>query len=115
VSTFRGQLDADMTGVFLNSDEFAESVTWLAKSGPAEGVTIKALVNRGQLTTRPTDGGRVLSWDIAVTVAASVVGTVNRNGDKVRVAEFSGGTTFDYRVSSIIKRNPTSITLGLSK
>ncbi len=113
MSDFRDQLDADMTAVFLNPDEFAEAVTWTPKGGAGE--SINALVNRERLTTRPTDGGVALSWALTITVKRGDVEPFNRNGDTVSVAEVYGGTPVTWRASHLIAQNPTSLTIGLSK
>lgn len=113
MSEFRDQLDDDMTTVFLDTEEFAESVMWTPKGGSP--VPIDALVRRERLTTRPTDGSVALSWPLTLTVKRDDVDPFTRNGDAVSVAEVFGGTPVTWRASHLIAQNPTALVIGLSK
>ena len=55
--TFKEQVEADVAAVFLNEDEFAESITYTPTGGVAR--TILAIVDRQDETIEYRDGGQV--------------------------------------------------------
>lgn len=74
--TLRDMIEADATAVFLNTGEFAESVTYKPRIKPTgdtrdETRSISAVVFREQMTTIDEDGGettRRCSWFTLPTI-----------------------------------------------
>jgi len=54
---FKDQIASDAVNVFLNSDEFAESISYTPRGGVAK--IVKAIVNRGQVVVSAQDTQRL--------------------------------------------------------
>lgn len=113
--SFKDQLADDMANVFLNSDECAEEVTY--KPGGTGGVTIKAIVDRGQLQP-DTETGRTFGQDIRISIARHEtlgVMEVAKNSDKVSLHLVIGGSAVDMIVADIISQDEGMWQLLLQK
>jgi hypothetical protein len=83
--SLKEQFSQDAASCFLNSDEFAENITYTPK-GESPRV-IKAVVNRKRI-------------DPAYEVAS-----INKGGDLVSLAEFIGGALIDWVVADILDQD----------
>ena len=62
--TLKTAMGDDMEKIFLNSNEFAETITYVKKNGTE--LSIKAVVERNRLDTGGEDEGRALTKEIEV-------------------------------------------------
>jgi hypothetical protein len=100
---FKDNLAQDVAETFLNSDEFAEEITYTPKGGAAK--VIKALVNRKRIDPAYEDAGRVLLNQCEIFIAndeTSGVASVNKGEDLVSLAEVIGGAVIDWVVADIL-------------
>lgn len=95
--TLKSQMATDFSNVFLNSDEFAESVDWTPNGGSESTVT--ALVERDQAEPDNTDEGLEVHRWATVRFATSDVSGIAR-GDKLSFAVESGGSDVDWTIAS---------------
>jgi hypothetical protein len=101
--TFRGQIKEDAVNCFLNTNEFAEEITYTPKGGAAK--VIKALVNRKRIDPAYEDAGRVLLNQCEIFIANDAVGgitAINKGGDLVTLAEVIGGALINWVVADIL-------------
>lgn len=100
---FKENLAQDAAKTFLNSNEFAEDITYTPKGGTAK--TIKAIVNRKRIDPAYEDAGRILLNQSEIFIAndeASGVASVNKGGDLVSFAEVIGGALIEWVVVDIL-------------
>lgn len=101
--TFKTAALADLTNIILNSDEFAEVVTFKPLTGSSR--QIKAVVFRAELQPFDLSAGRSLTKTCRVIIAKDATlgaATIDKGGDKISFAEIEGGTVIDWRVVDII-------------
>lgn len=98
---------ADAAGVFLNSDHFAESITYTPHNELA--VSIKAIVNRSPV--RPVEhGGKPLPGNL-IEIEIANHATLGRTSikerfDKVTLPLREGGSAVDLVVTKVIEQDP---------
>ena len=114
--SFKNELSKDMINTFLNTDEFAETITYTSKGeAPRE---IKAIVNRRRLDPRAEDMGRVLTKEVELIVAndaeAGII-SVNKGQDEVSLPELTGGPAISWIVSDILNQDEGAWHLLLQK
>jgi len=100
---FKDNLAQDAAKIFLNSDEFAEEITYTPKGGAAK--VIKALVNRKRIDPAYEDAGRILLNQFEIFIANDEtfgIASINKGGDLVSLAEFIGGAAIDWVVADIL-------------
>ena len=101
---FKSMVLADIQTTVLNSDEFAETVTY--KPLAAAQKSIKAVVFRNEL--RPIDlmtAGRGLVKTCRVIIANDAttgMTAVNKGQDKISFPEIDGGTPIDWLIHRVI-------------
>ncbi len=103
--SFKDQLASDASGVFLNTDEFAEPVTYTPKGGSPK--VINAIVDRQRVSPDQNTDHAILN-QIEITIANSVtsgVATINKGGDKVSLPERIGGESIDWIVADILSQD----------
>ncbi|MFA5346131.1 MAG: hypothetical protein WC315_07650 [Candidatus Omnitrophota bacterium] len=113
---FKDNLAQDATKTFLNSDEFAEEITYTPKGGIAK--VIKALVNRKRIDPAYEDAGRVLLNQFEIFIAndeTSGVASINKGEDLVSLAEVIGGISIDWVVADILGQDEGAWHLLLQK
>ncbi len=113
---FKDNLAQDAAKTFLNSDEFAEEITYTPKGGIAK--VIKALVNRKRIDPAYEDAGRVLLNQFEIFIAndeTSGVASINKGEDLVSLAEVIGGTSIDWIVADILGQDEGAWHLLLQK
>ncbi|MDD4980696.1 MAG: hypothetical protein PHC54_05460 [Candidatus Omnitrophica bacterium] len=116
VSSFKEQLVSDAVNIFLNADEFAETITYLPKGG--EEILIRAIVDRNQISPAGEDSGRLLQNQIRISIANSEtygVISVNKGEDIVSLPERIGGADVDFVVADVISQDEGMWTLLLQK
>jgi len=104
--TFKSMMDDDVANTILNSNEFAESITYVTKAGTE--LSIKAIVDRNRLDTGGEDDGRSLSKEIEVVIANNAVNgvaSVDVGFDKVKLPENLGGSAIEWRIIEVIKHD----------
>lgn len=114
--TFKSDLAQDAAKTFLNSDEFAEEITYTPKGGTAK--VIKAVVNRKRIDPASEDAGRILINQCEIFIANDAtagVTSVNKGGDLVSLAEAIGGTQIDWVVADILAQDEGAWQLLLQK
>ena len=90
--TLKAQVASDVADVFLNTDDFAEAVTYA-------GTAISAIVDREPIIPQTMeDGFAEVDW-VVVHAAVSDVAAPAR-GDAVVITALSGVGTESYRVDS---------------
>lgn len=103
---FKSDLAQDAAKTFLNSDEFAEDITYTPKGGVAK--VIKAVVNRKRIDPASEDAGRILINQCEIFIAndaVSGIASINKGGDLVSLAEVIGGTQIDWIVADILSQD----------
>lgn len=103
---FKSDLAQDAAKTFLNSDEFAEDITYTPKGGVAK--VIKAVVNRKRIDPASEDAGRILINQCEIFIAndaVSGIAFINKGGDLVSLAEVIGGPQIDWVVADILAQD----------
>ena len=101
--SFKDNLKRDALNSFLNTNEFAEAISYTPKGGTQK--TIKAIVNRKRLNPASEDTGRILQNTIEIFIANDSVNgvtAINKGGDKVTLPEVIGGADVNYVVVDIL-------------
>lgn len=104
--TLRSKLSTDAGAVFLNSDHFAESITYTPHNGLSK--SIKAVIDRSPV--RPVErGGKPLPGNIVeiwiANHATDGVASVKERFDKVSLPIREGGAAVDLRITKIIEQD----------
>lgn len=105
--TFKTQLAADMSVVFLNSDEFAEDITYTPDGGAP--VAIKAIVTRQGADPGSEDQGRILQNRAEILIAnhaTAGVTSVKKGADKVQFPPRLGGSDATWVVVDVLGQDP---------
>jgi len=113
---FKSDLAQDAAKTFLNSDEFAEDVTYTPKGGVAK--VIKAVVNRKRIDPASEDAGRILINQCEIFIAndaVSGIASINKGGDLVSLAEVIGGHLVNWVVADILVQDEGAWQLLLQK
>lgn len=103
---FKSDLAQDAAKTFLNSDEFAEDITYTPKGGVAK--VIKAVVNRKRIDPASEDAGRILINQCEIFIAndaVSGIASINKGGDLVSLAEVIGGPLVNWVVADILAQD----------
>lgn len=103
---FKEQLKNDAANVFLNSDEYAEWITYTPKGGAAK--RIKAQIFRKQISPASEDAGRTLLNQVEIIIANNAaygVTSINKGGDTVSLPERIGGENITWRVANILDQD----------
>ena len=101
--SFKDQMTQDSVKAFLNTYEFAETITYTPKNGTAKA--IKAVINRKRINPAGEDVGRVLVNQSEVFIAnddTNGVSSINKGGDIVSFAESAGGAVIDRAVIDVL-------------
>lgn len=101
--SFKDQFSTDANNCFLNTEEFAEEITYTPKGGNAKA--IKAIVNRKRIDPAYEDAGRVLLNQCEIFIANDEtvgVATINKGGDLVLLPEVIGGPLVNWVVADIV-------------
>src|SRR3989338_1491513 len=104
--TFKTQHSEDGKNLFLNTDEFAESITYTPNGGSPKAV--KALVVRERLQADGPDQGRVLNRQAEVYVANDAtegVISVDKGNDTVSFPVFVEGSAVSWRVVEVLGKD----------
>ncbi len=101
--SFKDNLKRDALNLFLNTNEFAETIQYTPKGGAPK--TIKAVINRRRLNPGGEESGRTLQNQLEILIANdSVYGVsaVNKGGDQVFFPEVLGGADVNFVVVDIL-------------
>ena len=104
--TLKSQLPEDAKSTFLNSDEFAESITYTPNSGSPK--VIKALVVRERLQADGPDQGRVLNRQAEIYIAndaAQGITSVDKGNDTVSFPVFVEGSAVSWKVVEVLGKD----------
>jgi hypothetical protein len=101
--SLKTQLKYDAMNCILNTDEFAEDITYCPHGGTNK--SIKALVERQRITPAGEDGGRTLVNNLEITIANDStygVTSINKGFDKVIIAKSVGGDNVTCVVADVL-------------
>jgi hypothetical protein len=101
--SLKAQLPEDSKRIFLNSDEFAEEITYAPKAGSPK--TIKAIVVRQRLDSGSEDQGRILRNQAEIYIANDATGgvtSVDKGDDEASFPEIPGGSSVSWVVIDIL-------------
>ena len=104
--SFKSQLDDDAVNVFLNTDEFAESLVYTPYAGTP--VTIKAIIVRERIDPGSEDHGRILQNQSEIYIANDAdegITSVDKGRDKVSFPKLVGGTAVDWSVVDVLSKD----------
>ncbi len=104
--TLKTQMSSDAIKVYLNSDEFAEVITYTPKGGSAK--SIKAVIVRNRLEAGTEDAGRILRNQCEVYIANDAtdgVTSVDKGDDILQFPEQVGGSNISWVVEDIISKS----------
>lgn len=93
-----------MVNIFLNSDEFAEEITYTPNGGSP--ITINAIVTRSRLDPAEEDGGRILQNQCEIQIANDAtdgVTSVDKGNDMVSLPAVVGGDSVEWVVIDILE------------
>ncbi len=114
--SLKNQLNNDLINVFLNEDEFAESITYTPKGGSPK--TLSAIVNRQRLIPASETTGRILTNQIEIIIAndsAYGVTSINKGGDQVALPERIGEAAINWIVADVLDHDAGGWHLLLTK
>jgi len=103
--TFKSQLKEDALSCFLNTNEFAENITYIIAGGSIR--IIKALVNRGQIKPSREDSLRTLQNQAELFVLndeASGTSLINKKDDKIILTDLEGDTK-ECRIVEVLNKD----------
>lgn len=109
-------LSQDIINCFLNTDEFAENITYTPKGGSSK--EIKAIVNRRRIEPAAEDSSRTLYKEVEIIVANHPVhgiSSVNKGQDEVMLPEVIGGPAISWAVVDIVNQDDGAWQLLLQK
>ncbi|MBI5872987.1 MAG: hypothetical protein HZB36_02455 [Candidatus Omnitrophica bacterium] len=107
--SFKDQMKEDFKNRFLNTNEFAEVISYTPKDDVAR--SIKAVVTRNRLDPAEETPGRTLNTEAEISIAndATVgVASVNRGGDTVSFPDRLGGSNVSWVVADILDQDESS-------
>lgn len=103
MATFKDQLASDAANVFLNSNEFAEEITYIPSIGTSR--IIKAIVDRKRVTPAGEDTGRIVLDQTEITIANDPVyglDAIQKGVDKFSFPEVIDGSNITWAVQDIL-------------
>lgn len=109
-------LSQDIINCFLNTDEFAEAITYTPKGGSAK--EIKAIVNRRRVEPANEDSNRSLYKEVEIIIANDPthgVSSINKGQDEVSLPEVIGGPAISWVVVDILNQDDGAWQLLLQK
>lgn len=101
--TLKSQLSQDAISVFLNTDEFAEEVTYTPYGGTPSN--IKAIIDRPRIRPAGLDAGGTLVNDIEIHIANHAtygVTSIKKGFDSVVLQRVVGGDNEIFKVIDIL-------------
>jgi len=103
--TFKSQIKEDVLNCFLNTNEFAEEITYI----PAGGLNriIKTLVNRGPISPGREDSLRTLQNQAELFVLndeAAGISLINKKDDKIILTNLEGDTK-ECRIVEVLNKD----------
>lgn len=104
--SLKDQLKEDIKDCFLNSDEFAEEISYTSYGGSPK--TIKAIVDRQRINPAGEDTGRILTNEVEIAIAndeTEGVASINKGKDTVVFPERIGGDDVTWFVADILKQD----------
>lgn len=104
--SLKSQMKYDAMNCFLNSNEFAEDITYCPHGGTNK--SLKAVVNRQRITPAGEDGGRTLAQDFEVMIANDDtygVTSIKKGYDKVIIAKTVSGDDATFVVAEVINQD----------
>lgn len=114
--SFKEQLNNDAVLAFLNTGEFAETITYTPKGGTAK--TIAALIDRKPVNSVGEDSGRTLLGQIEIVIAndsENGISSINKGGDTVSLPERVGDADIEWSVIDIVDQDEGMWRLLVSK
>lgn len=103
--TFKSQLKGDALNCLLNTNEFAESITYIPAGCSSR--LIKAIVNRGQIKPSREDSLRTLQNQAELFVLndeAAGISLINKKDDKIVLTDLEGDTK-EGRIAEVLNKD----------
>ena len=101
--TLKEQMLTDFKNVFLNSDEFGETISYTPYGSSL--LSIKAIIDRERLQADGPDRGMALRRDCEIWIANDAtygVTSVNKNNDTVSFPVQIGGSNVTWKVIEVL-------------
>ena len=101
--TFKAQLSIDAAKVFLNSNEFAEEITYTPKGGSPK--SIKAIIVRSQIDAADQGQSRIAHNQTELYIANDAtngVTSVDKGDDEASFPKIVGGSNINWVVIDIL-------------
>lgn len=102
---FKSQLKEDALNCFLNTNEFAEEITYTSAGDQAR--VIKAIVSRGKITPTRQDELRTLQNQAEIFVLndeAAGISAINKKDDRITLADLEGDSK-ECRIVEILNKD----------
>ena len=102
---FKSQIKEDALNCFLNTDEFAEEITYTPAGGQER--IIKAVVNRGKITPTRQDELHTLQNQAEVFVLndeTSGISLINKKDDRITLTDLEGDLK-ECRIVEILNKD----------
>lgn len=102
--TFRSQMSTDFNNIILNSDEFAETVSYTPSGSSA--VSRKAVIQRENLQPDQVAGGHALGRVAEVWMSKDAtlgIATVTKGFDTVSFPVNVGGSNVTWRIVDVLE------------
>ena len=105
--TLKTEMVSDARNTFLNSGEFAETISYTPKGGSAK--SIKAIVERSRLDSSSQDSGRIVGRQAEIWIANHAtdgVASITKGEDLVSMPVHNeGGANVDWRVIDVMHKD----------
>ncbi|MDD5450195.1 MAG: hypothetical protein PHO42_06360, partial [Candidatus Omnitrophica bacterium] len=110
------ELSKDIINTFLNTDEFAEDISYVTDTGVSR--VIKAIVNRQRIKPSPENSGRILLNQVEIIIAndpENGLASINKGRDTFIFPALLGQTQVEWVVIDIIDHDQGAWHLLLEK
>lgn len=114
--SFKDVMKDDVKNVLLNTDEFAEEITYVTKAGVE--LTINAVVERGRLEDAGAGGAQTFGREIEILVlndSDDGITAIDVTGDYVMVSTHVGEDAVRHKVIEILDHDESSWSLRCAK
>jgi hypothetical protein len=114
--SLKNELSKDIINTFLNTDEFAEEISYVTDTGASR--VIKAIVNRQRLRPSPENSGRILLNQVEIIIANDAengLASINKSMDTFIFPALLGQAPVQWVVVDIIDHDQGAWHLLLEK
>ncbi len=114
--SLKNELSRDIINTFLNTDEFAEDISYITDTGVSR--VIKAIVNRQRIKPSPENSGRILLNQVEIIIANDAengLASINKGRDMFVFPALLGQAPVQWVVIDIIDHDSGAWHLLLEK